>query len=293
MKKIIFGLLALILGILVTIIIISKNKHISLEEIFYSIPCIDTYDSTKNQRMHFEVFTNSKNHLISYVDKNQYFLVDGENQYLLNHVEVSYEEDSTFQNELFYKYMIESDLLEKTDGTMTFKDYKLLIENEKSSVTFQMGDLEIYNQSYSPLEFNDLYGNYAYINNELHLIGITIQLNPTYKVLKKVSLGSAFGSLEAIEQDTLHDSECLESSLKHSVISQNREEKKYYLTAKENYYFIPIAYPELRLITEGILFFQLDDEMYSLEKFTYLANEIHLNQYQMSMKEGKVEYAAI
>lgn len=291
MKKIFLGLSILFLSILLTILILSKNKHISYEEYLYSIPRIDTYHSTKEERMTFEVFINSKNHLISFVDKNQYYIVHNSNLYLLNHVTVKSEEDSPFQNDIYYKYTIECDLLGKSEENIILKNYELLIENEIGDYCFPMGELIIYNQEYVPLEFHDLYGNYAYINDELHLIGITIELDPIYTVLEQVSLGSVFGVLEKIEEDTLRDSECLAASLNHQVIASETKENNYFLTAKENYYYIPISYPELYLITGGSFIFQMDEISYSLEKFTYLANEIHLNQYQTSKQEGKIQYA--
>ncbi|MDE6660735.1 MAG: hypothetical protein K2J93_02785, partial [Anaeroplasmataceae bacterium] len=148
-----------------------------------------------------------------------------------------------------------------------------------------------YRGSYQPLKFSDLYGNYAYLNNELHLVGITIQLDSTYKELSKVLIGPAYTQLKYIEKDQLYDSERLEASLKHPIIDSSLNQGSIPLKAKQNYYFLPFSYPELALFTEGCILLELDGKSYYIEDFTYLANDISLINYKNIKREGNVIYA--
>ena len=291
MKKFIFGITLSMLAILITILVLSKNKHISNEDKYYSIPKIQTYFYEKEKRMSFEIYANSDNNFFAFPEENHYYIKEDLNQYPLNNISVKVEEDSTIQEEVFFKYTIFCDILSLMEKNMILKDCELFIENECFSLSFPLGCLEIFREEYIPLEFNDLYGNYAYINGELHLIGITIQLDASYKVLQKMSIGPAAASLDYIEEDELYDSERLENSLKHPLLTKSTSVNPHMLTAKQNYYFIPISYEKLTLITNACIVFQIDNRSYYLEDFTYLASPIHLNQYQNSRQEGKIKYA--
>ncbi len=291
MKKLILGIASLMLGLLIAILIISKTKHVTYEIKCYAIPRIQTYSYDEDKRMTFEVFINDTTHLIEYPEKNQYYLKDTQGQYQLNHVNVIKEEDSVLQEEIYYKYSISCDILGIQETNMILTNCFLIIESESFNITIPIGDLEIYKESYEPLEYSDLYGNYAYVNGELHCIGIIIQLNPMYKSIQKVQIGSAFSILEYIEEDILYDSERLESSLKHPVITEWIPSNPHVLTAKQNYYFIPISYETLHLITTACILFQIDGKTYYIEDFTYLASPIHLSQYPNCRQEGTIKYA--
>ncbi|MDE7385285.1 MAG: hypothetical protein K2M84_05960 [Anaeroplasmataceae bacterium] len=142
-----------------------------------------------------------------------------------------------------------------------------------------------------PLDFNDLYGNYAYINGELHMVGFTIQFNEMYKELYNVTIGPAYVDFTKIEQDQLYDSERLEASLKHSLIAEKKNQDHFKLKAKQNYYYMPVSYPNLALFTAGCILIELDGKTYYIEDFTYLANDISIFDYKNSKREGKIVYA--
>lgn len=291
MKKIIFGLTLLILVSFLAILIVSKNKHIEKEETYYTIPRILTYHYEENKKMSFEIFLNDKNSSIEYPQNNEYFLKDKKNTYPLQEVAVNKEKDFIMKDEGFYKYTITCNLLNIQKGDIILENCSLEIKNTTFILEVYIGYLAVYKETYFPLDFTDLYGNYAYINNELHLIGMTLQLNPTYKTIQWAKIGNAFVSLDHLEKDQLYDSERQESSLKHTLISEQIEEKRCPLNAKYNYYFLPISYPKLALITQGCLLLKIDDKIYYIEDFTYLANLISIQSYSNTKEEGKITYA--
>ncbi|MDE6408136.1 MAG: hypothetical protein K2K48_00350 [Anaeroplasmataceae bacterium] len=291
MKKIIFGLTLTALILLGTIFILSKNKVPVNEDLYYTIPRILTYHYEENKKMCFEIFGNNENTLIEFVEENSYYLVDEKSSYQLNHVEVTKEKDYSSKEATFYKYTISCGLLNISDENIIFEDCSLKIKNESFTLECFIGYLAIYKGEYQELDFQDLYGNYAYIQNELYMVGITIQLAQAYKELMNVSIGPAYVDLMQIEQDQLYDSERLEGSLKHSVISEKKPQDGYKLKAKQNYYFLPISYPNLALFTKGCILLELDGKIYYIEDFTYLANDISISNYNHSKREGKVIYA--
>ncbi|MDE5855487.1 MAG: hypothetical protein K2H06_00405, partial [Anaeroplasmataceae bacterium] len=258
---------------------------------YYTIPRILTFHYEEKKTMSFEVFINNEHNLIEFVEENSYFLVDEKGTYQLNEVAVNKEKDYTSKEEVFFKYTLSCTLLNLSDKDMVFKNCFLRVKNDTFSLECPIGYVAIYKNEYQPLNFTDLYGNYAYIQGELHLIGITLQLDSAYKELNKASIGEAYVQLANIEQDKLYDSERLEASLKHSVVAEETEQMSYKLKAKQNYYFLPVSYPNLTLFTSGCILIQIDGKTYYIEDFTYLANEISIFGYPHTKKEGKVIYA--
>lgn len=291
MKKFVLGITISACIALITIFVLSKNKNVENEDIYYTIPRNLSYHYEKNKKMSFDIFMNNESSLIEFPEENSYFLVEEQNSYQLNGVEVRKEKDYISSENVFYKYTITCDLLHLLEEDMIFKDCYLQIQNDTFTLEVYIGYVEIFNEEYSPLVFTDLYGNYAYVQGELHLIGITIQLDSSYKRLKQVIIGNAFVPLSYIEQDQLYDSERLESSLKHSVIMDKKSQEEYSLNSKQNYYFMPISYPKLALITSGCVVLEIDGEKYYIEDFTYLANDISIASYPHIKREGKIVYA--
>ncbi|MDE5546004.1 MAG: hypothetical protein K2I88_00920, partial [Anaeroplasmataceae bacterium] len=236
MKKLILGVTLSSLILLGTIFIISKSKRPTNQDIYYTIPRILTYHYEENKKMCFEVFVNNENTLIEFVEENSYFLVDERSSYQLQDVLVTKERDYTTKEETFYKYTISCSLLNISNEDMIFKDCSLKVKNDSFTLECYIGYVGIYRQEYLPLDFNDLYGNYAYINGELHMVGFTIQFNEMYKELYNVTIGPAYVDFTKIEQDQLYDSERLEASLKHSLIAEKKNQDHFKLKAKQNHY---------------------------------------------------------
>ena len=58
-----------------------------------------------------------------------------------------------------------------------------------------------------------------------------------------------------------------------------------------NIMFIPISYTyKLYMLKEGYITFKIDDKAYYLDTFSFIANELDMNQYKTLLKEG--EYAS-
>ncbi|MDE6047465.1 MAG: hypothetical protein K2F56_02435, partial [Anaeroplasmataceae bacterium] len=277
--------------LLSTIFILSTNKKTVNEDIYYTIPRILTYHYEENKKMCFEVFGNNENTLIEFVEENSYYLIDDKSSYQLQDVLVTKEKDYTTKEETFFKYIISCNLLHISNEDMIFNDCSLKVVNDTFTLECYIGDIAIYHGDYHPLEFNDLYGNYAYIHGELHMVGFTIQLDEMYKKLSNISIGPAYVDLTQIEQDQLYDSERLEASLKHTLLAEKKKQDPFKLNAKQNYYFMPISYPNLALFTTGCILIELDGKTYYIEDFTYLANDISILNYKNSKREGKMIYA--
>ncbi len=200
MKKLILGITLSSLILLSTIFILSKNKKTVNENIYYTIPRILTYHYEENKKMCFEVFGNNENTLIEFVEENSYYLIDDKSSYQLQDVLVTKEKDYTTKEETFFKYIISCNLLHISNEDMIFNDCSLKVVNDTFTLECYIGDIAIYHGDYHPLEFNDLYGNYAYIHGELHMVGFTIQLDEMYKKLSNISIGPAYVDLTQIEQ---------------------------------------------------------------------------------------------
>lgn len=291
MKKLIFGVTLCMLVLLVTICILSKSKNVTEDDQYYTIPRILTYHYEKNKRMRFELFINNENNLIEFPEENSYFLVDEKSSYQLSDVEITKEKNYISKEEAFYKYIITAGLLNFSKEDMIFPNCFLRIKNGTFTLECPIGYVAIYKNDYPELDFTDLYGNYAYIKGELHLVGITIQLKESYKILNEVKIGPAYVPLQNIEKDMLYDSERLQGSLKHSVIAEKEVEDVFLLKARQNYYFLPVSYSNLALFTSGCILINVDGKTCYIEDFTYLANDICLSDYNQTKKEGKIIYA--
>ena len=291
MKKFVFFLASAMLTLLITIFIISKNKNVVEEEIINSIPRITTYHNAPEKGINSEVYLNSEHSLIEYTEKNTYLLSTSYATFPLMNVSVSKVLDFIDKEESFYKYSIEADLFSMQEEDIILEDCYLKIKNESFIIEAPVGYLAIYRNNYIPLDFTDLYGNYTYVNDELHLVGITIQLSKKYNSLKQVKIGSITANKRYIEQDMLYDSERFLSEVQQPIFEQDFTSDAYPLRAKEGYYYIPFSYKSIVLITKACVLLQIDDEVYYIEDFPYLANEIHISDYQKTRVKGTIKYA--
>lgn len=290
MKKIILGTILASIIILVLILYFSYGRG-AYEQVVYTIPREYTYWYQKDKKMSFELFLNQEEGLISFPNDNQYRLSMKDKNLVLNHIEVSIEENCQYQNQMFYRYLIHSDCIPVTDQIVHLNDVYLTISNVQFDLSCYLGNITIYPPDLQTLPIQDLYGNYAYIDQELMLIGITIGLSEKKNYLNEMRIGSAFGVLNWIENDTLLDSEIDNSMLKHSVEASYELSPPYPLNASNNYYFIPISYPKKMLITNACIYFKIDGESYMIDNFDYCLSTIYLNLYPNSLFKGEIGYA--
>lgn len=278
MKKFMLGALLCFLGLLITILLLSRNRKILEKEFFYTIPHIYTYMEEENKEMCFTIYTNSSQSFISFADKNTYTLHWQKNSYQLKDIRVEKNMNCSIEGELYYSYKIFTPLLNFSASNILLEDCQLEIRNEHYTLECLIGEISIYKECPS-VDFTDLYGNYAYYDQELHLVGFTIALAASYKKLEMVSIGNAFCPLSFIEKDVLYDSERQVSSFPYPLISKNENYTPFVLSAKNDYYYIPIAYKDLKFIQEACILMKIDGTFYHIPNFIFLANDIFLVNY--------------
>lgn len=291
MKKIVLIISLSLLGLLTAAIIISGNKNVTSHSEYYAIPQIYTYKYEKDKRIKFNIYSTDEFSLIEFPDSNQYYLTDGINRYQLNNITVQKKLNSIVDVSSFYVYIIEADIISLNANGFVIKDCNLEIENEKFSLVQYIGYYEVISSEHPYLEFTDLYGNYTYINNELYLIGITVRLSGNYDYLGSISLGSAFGNLDFIEENKIYDSQRNYYDLKNEVVTSKKDYKVYRLKSKSIYYYFPISYEKLMLVTDACIVLKIDGINYCLDDFCYLASDIRISDYQTNQVKGTILYA--
>ncbi len=290
MKKIVLILLMVGVALLGVILLLSLKKKVMEEITIYTIPREYSYWYQENRKMRFYLYVNQRDAILDMTDQNDYQLVTEQMEYLLQNVSVYKEENSEVEGTLFYEYCIECDL-PYDFKKKALKDVYLIIHNDHYSCNCLIGNITVYDDVALELKFSDLYGHYAYIEDELFLVGLTICLNEEYHFLNEVRIGNAYADKRLIETDYIKDSELKATDLKHTIIAEPEEECAYSLDAVSNYYFIPISYPVLYLITDAAVCFRIDGTDYMIDQFIYLANTIYLKQYATSRIRGELIYA--
>ena len=291
MRKLIFGMAIALIAVLTVILLISKGRSTITEELYYTIPKIYSYFYTQDKKMNFNIYSNNAHSFISLSEKNTYTLLCEKNQYQLKDIQIAKEIDSEIKNECYYKYNLEIPLLSFSSTDIILENCSLEVKNEHFTLTCFLGDIYIYRKDYIPLDFSDLYGNYTYYEKELHFIGFTIALNKDYKNLEDIRMGKAYSFLNFIEMDTLYDSERIVERLPYPLVSSKPTLPSFPLNAKENYYYIPIAYEKLYLIQEASIVLQIDGKMYYIPDFLFLANDISLKDYPITNRQGTFQNA--
>lgn len=290
MKKIIMIIAFLLLGLLTAILLLSKSKSIVNEDKYYTIPKIMTY-SRDEDIMSFDIYVNNENNIIEFINQNAYYLKNDNNSYKLNPKEVIKNNNSYFNEEQYYKYTINCELLNLSDKNVELNKCYIQIINDSFSLLCYIGTINIYKEVENKLDFSDLYGHYSYINNELYFVGFTIQLDNAYKELTNVEIGSVAGLLNKIEKDVLYDSQRDIDDLKYDPLNDKNNINKYKLSAKQNYYYIPVIYTQPYLYTNGTIILSIDDNKYYIEDFVFIANEILLSDYKNLCSKGEIIYA--
>lgn len=288
MKKLCLSILILILISLSAITIISWKRVEGLQNKFYAVNRMYSFIYDSETPICFELYCNQKKNWISLVKENHYYLEDETISFKLENVKVIESYNSKMSGEEIYQYKIYTDMPNLADSAFILKNASIIIKNEAKTLKQQIGYVSIA-PKYTLLNLSDLYGNYSYIDEELHLVGITIALQNEYKFLQKVGFGEAFCDLEYIEKNKIMDSQLDLLDIKHSIIKKHADSPPLRLNAKSRFYFIPLSYPTLRLITEGGIILWIDNEIYFIENFCYLTNNILLCDYPNSKIEGKVD----
>lgn len=290
MKKIVFSITMIAFLMLGMILLLSFKRKEEKELLIYSIPKEYSYWYDEEKAMSFSLYANQKDCYIEYVDQNQYILSNGKNQYTLTNVVVEKEYNCKEDDEDFYRYEISTDILIPTCNNIELKDATLIISNEQYTLKTSLGNITIYGKEYQLLSVNDLYGSYAYIDSELHLVGINICMKED-GFLNQVSVGTLKVPIWEIEKDMIYDSELSIESLHHDLFNKVIYTSPIYLDSKDDYYFLPICYDSLRLVTNASITFTINGDSYIIDNFSYLANVIKITDYPKTRMIGEISYA--
>ena len=290
MKKFLVILLGSFLILLGITFIISSRRSMPQSLKVFTIPQSRIYSYSAEKRMTIEYYTNETNSLIDFPENNSYKLKSVSNYYELNAVEITKNINYQTKEEIIYLNTLSCQILGSSDSDFILNDCHLLISNQIYSIDLEIGYLAIYGECKS-LGFSDLYGNYSYLNGELHLVGITICLKGDYKYLNEVDLGLAYGNLNLIQEDIFYPSEITNYAEEFSALEEEINYNPYPLKAKNNYYFIPLSYHKLALIKVTAIIFIIDGNRYLLEDFCYLFNDTLYRQYPKISVEGYISYA--
>lgn len=290
MKKIFFALTLIITILLAIILFFSYYRQSEQEMKVYTILREYSYWYQDNRRFSFIIYSNQENSFLDYAEHNVYELKNEQMVFTLNHVEVYKELNDKENEESVYQFRIEADLINPKEQSLYIENAMLVVKNDQLSCLCRLGDITIYHANMKLLNVFDLYGNYAYIEDELHLVGISIAIKDI-GLLKHVKIGSIDSCLEFVEKDVLYDSEVDYLILKHPIIREKKVNQPIKLDAKTNYYFIPFSYEELRLITSVAISFNINDEEYILDTFSFYASPIRLCNYPHLSQKGEIQYA--
>lgn len=289
MKKILLCLSGFVIIGFIVIIVLSVRKNVNEKVVVYTIPTSYCYKYKEDRKMSFEIYINDDNSIISLPEENTYNLVAGSSYFLLNNVTVDINYNTDYENESYYKYTINCDILNYKN--LIIKDSYLEIINRSFTLLVKLGSLRIVTNEYEELSFSELYGNYTYINNELYLIGITITLNSQYNKIYSLSVGEGFGNLDYIEKDTYKDAEIDFSNLNHKIIDSKKIYDGVSLEGEYNTYFIPISYLSYYLITNSPVFINIDHKSYYIDNYQFLITNMGFDSYESILNKGEVKYA--
>lgn len=289
MKKILLCLSGFVIIGFIVIIVLSVRKNVNEKVVVYTIPTSYCYKYKEDRKMSFEIYINDDNSIISLPEENTYNLVAGSSYFLLNNVTVDINYNTDYENESYYKYTINCDILNYKN--LIIKYSYLEIINRSFTLLVKLGSLRIVTNEYEELSFSELYGNYTYINNELYLIGITITLNSQYNKIYSLSVGEGFGNLDYIEKDTYKDAEIDFSNLNHKIIDSKKIYDGVSLEGEYNTYFIPISYLSYCLITNSPVFINIDHKSYYIDNYQFLITNMGFDSYESILNKGEVKYA--
>lgn len=266
------------------IIILSLLR--SSDELLYTIPQIKSF-TNNNEKIKLEIYSNKPKSSIKYVENNLYNLILDDQEVILNDVEIEQIECNGY-----YLYIIKALNFNKDNETLISKKCILEIINQKGKYTFNIGSLSILStEGYELIGVDDFYASYSYIDGNLFLVGVNIELSNSFKALNEMKIGSFTSSINSLIQHNKkypNEMNIISSIPSYNAISRINNEN---VAISSNIMFIPISYTyKLYMLKEGYITFKIDDKAYYLDTFSFIANELDMNQYKTLLKEG--EYAS-
>lgn len=282
-KIIIFIVFTTFLFVLLTIFVLAGQKRESDIEI-YTIKEARSYIYEQNECLYIDLYSNKEDLIIAYPEKNSYyFILENNDKIPLLNVSVK----KSKCNE-FYIYTINYYLPSLTYNE-TFENVILYISNEAYDLNINIGKIKIINEEYTLLNFNNLYASYSYINNELYLVGINIEIENDFTVINSCKLADTANSRLDLVINELQNTEI---SIKDVIPNYNFNRvisSKY--TTQNKTLFIPLTYNEAYFIRKAAIEFVIDGTKYLIDAPTFIINNIDISQYENLKIQGEIEYA--
>ena len=280
MKKIYLLILIIIIALIGIIIYLNVGR--SDNDAFYAIKEAKGYVIKDDARMHFDIYSKLEHSLISYEDKNIYQLKDGNSIYNLENVSVT-----VSKNNDLYVNRIDADII-NVSQSLDIKDAILFIKNESYTLTINVGYVSFLNTSdYELLSYNKYYGSYAYINQELKLVGINLELTDKFNKLKDFKVSNfAYGNLNDAKPNLYGNEVDIKSIINNYNPNYIKETE---IEIKDNKIFIPLSYQEILMIKEAYITLNLDGTDFYIDHFSFIVNSLNSNDYKM--EEGIINYA--
>jgi len=280
MKKIYLLILIIIIALIGIIIYLNVGR--SEFDAFYAIKEAKGYVIKDDARMHFDIYSKLEHSLISYEDKNIYQLKDGNSIYNLENVSVT-----VSKNNDLYVNRIDADII-NVSQSLDIKDAILFIKNESYTLTINVGYVSFLNTSdYELLSYNKYYGSYAYINQELKLVGINLELTDKFNKLKDFKVSNfAYGNLNDAKPNLYGNEVDIKSIINNYNPNYIKETE---IEINDNKIFIPLSYQEILMIKEAYITLNLDGTDFYIDHFSFIVNSLNSNDYKM--EEGIINYA--
>lgn len=283
MKRLLIVISILFSGLLV--VMYFGQKRSTYEEM-YVLPQHKSYVYSNDRKMSFEIYSENKDSLIKYPEKNQYNLLFDNNIMILSNVTVD-----VVKQQNIYVYIIEADIFEISEEVFIKQNVILNIINTSYSLNLDIGSIAILNpKTYKLLSVNDLYASYSYINGSLELVGINVKFSDIHKKINNISIGSyAYANLKLASPYGLNNEiDILQSIPNYNIL--NKYEKYSILLDNNNTYFIPICYPKLLTITQGYILFEIDDSKFYFDTFSFIVNKLEYQEYKDKMVKVEISY---
>ncbi len=282
-----------ILGILSFISIIglfiySEFKPKTKDLKMYAIKTNYSYIYDYNRSFKTNIYLNDKkNILLSIKDNNVYLTNKSETEiYSLDLIDINVIFDTYYNNERYYCYNIESNLLNQTKDIILDEAY-LIISNLKYKQKVFIGTFEmnVVNNKYELFSFESLYGSYTLKDGIKNLIGINIKVKSLIKYeIRDIYISNlVYIDLNEVIFDNfpnfIDESELINSNNGFDI---SRLE---ILPGNINL-FLPIHSKNKYYINRLHLFFKINNKNYYIDDFIYQSNSLNLDDYESIISKG-------
>lgn len=272
-----------ILSFSIIFIIYASNKKVKEE--YFTILESKSYVYEENRKMSFTIYSNKKNSLILYPDKNIYNLTIDTYDVELTDVEFDVNKYGNY-----YLYHMTANMPE-VPLTIEDSNATLSIHNNKYTLKLNLGGLSIFdNNEYELLSYKDLYGVYSEIDGIKELVGINLELTNEYSYLTSLKLGGfSYGTLKyAIPNIKLpQDIDILEYLPNYKI---DKVEEEYTLALTSTTYFIPISYIDLKYTKVSYIILILDGHKYYIDQHQFSLKILDYDIYKDYLIKGEFIY---